>query len=98
MIWVLMIFISEAKKLMIYKSYYLILFIMKNLEITKLCLTINLDNLPINIEFKDGEKSPHVGFIPLFINQVVINNNKRKNDNIDIIPLISQKRVKNGPT
>jgi len=71
---------------------------MNNLEITKLCLTINLDNLPINIEFKDGEKSPHVGFIALFPTQVVINNNKRKNDNIDIIPLISLKRAKNGPT
>jgi len=96
MIWVLMIFILEAKKLMIYKSYYLILFIMKNLEITKLCLTINLDNLPNNIEFKEGEKSPHVGFVALFPTQVIINNNKRKNDNI--IPFNSQKRAKNGPT
>jgi len=68
---------------------------MDKLEISKLNLTINLDNLPVNIEFKDGEKSPRVEFA-FFPNKVIVNNNiKRKHNNTEITPSNSQKRAKN---
>jgi hypothetical protein len=67
---------------------------MEKLEISKLNLTINLNNLPENIEFKDGEKSPRIEFA-FFPIQVIINNLKRKYNNTEIIPLNSQKRAKN---
>lgn len=68
---------------------------MQNLEKTKLCLTINLDNIPENIEFKDGEKSPHFAKFAFFPNKIIINN-KRKHDNTEIITPYAQKRAKNG--
>lgn len=66
------------------------------ISISKLKLTINLDNIPENIEFKDGEKSPRVEFA-FFPNKFIFinNNNKRKYNNTEIIPLNSQKRTKN---
>ena len=68
---------------------------MDKLEISKLNLTINLDNLPENIEFEDGEKSPRIEFA-FFPNKViVINNIKRKYNNTQITPINSQKRAKN---
>jgi len=65
---------------------------MEKLEISKLNLTINLNNLPENIEFKDGEKSPRIEYA-FFPNKIIIiNNNKRKNHNTSSN---CQKRAKN---
>ena len=69
---------------------------MQNLEISKLSLKIDLNNLPENIEYKDGEKSPRVGFeFVIFPIKVTINNSKRKHDNTVHTPSFYQKRVKN---